>query len=80
MTRGILETVGLAGSVLFAAPVGLFGADLLVRGDAVQGATFLGIAVLMVAVPRYVRTPGDVAGDAAERVADGVVKTDDGEE
>ena len=79
MAPGILDTIGLAGTVLFAAPVALFGADLLVRGNAVQGAVFLGIAALMVLVPRYVRTPKDVATDAVEKTAERVVETEDRE-
>ena len=79
MARGILETIGLAGSVLFAAPVALFGAQLLVDGDAVQGGAFLGIAALMILVPRYVRTPGDVASGAVEKTAEKVVETEDRE-
>lgn len=79
MARGIIETVGLAGTVLFAAPVALFGADLLANGSALRGAAFLAIAVLMIAVPRYVRTPGDVPGAVAERAVSGAVKTEDEE-
>lgn len=79
MAPGILDTIGLAGTVLFAAPVALFGADLLFRGDAVQGGMFLGIAALMILVPRYVRTPKDVASDAVEKTAERVVESDDGE-
>lgn len=76
---GIIETVSLAGSVLFAAPVALFGADLLLGGNTGQGVVFLAIAASMVVVPRYLWMPSDVAGDTAERVASAVVKTDDEE-
>lgn len=80
MAHGILDTIGLAGTVLFAAPVALLGADFLVRGDPVQGGAFLGIAALMILVPRYVRTPGDVAGDAAGRLTEAVVESGDEED
>jgi len=79
MVRGILETIGLAGTVLFAAPVALLGAEFLVGGQTLEGLAFLGIAALMIAVPRYVRSPTDVASDTVEDVAGTVVKTDDGD-
>ena len=77
MPRGILELVGLAGSVLFASSVGLFGLQTLADGDAVAGLGYLGVAALMVLVPYYVTTPDDVAGSAAERAVGWVVKDDD---
>jgi hypothetical protein len=80
MARGILDTIGLAGSVLFAAPVALYGADLLVRGQTVMGTVFLAIATLMILVPRYVRTPKDVAADAVTGTTERLVESEDGEE
>lgn len=79
MARGILDTIGLAGTVLFAAPVALFGADLLVRGNPLQGGAFLGIAALMILVPRYVRTPSDVASGAVEKTAERALENEKGE-
>ncbi|SFS13190.1 hypothetical protein SAMN05216559_4218 [Halomicrobium zhouii] len=77
MAGGILDTIGLAGTVLFAAPVALYGADLLLGGDGTQGLIFLGIAALMVVVPRYLRTPKDVATDAVSGTAGRLVETED---
>lgn len=77
MPRGILELVGLAGSVLFASSVGLFGLQTLADGDTVAGLGYLGVAALMVLVPYYVTTPDDVAGSAAERAVGWVVRDDD---
>lgn len=77
MPRGILELLGLAGSVLFAASVGLFAVETLVDGDTVAGLGYLAIAALMVLVPYYVTTPDDVAANAAEQAAGWVVKDED---
>jgi len=77
MPRGILELVGLAGSVLFAASVGLFGVETLVAGSTIPGLGYLVVAALMVVVPYYVTMPGDVAGSAVERTVDSVVETED---
>jgi len=77
MPRGILELIGLAGSVLFAASVGLFGVETLVAGDTVPGLGYLGVAALMVLIPYYVTTPDDVAGNAVEKVVGKVIETED---
>lgn len=84
MGRGILGTVGLAATVVFAVPVAMFGLDLLTRGDTVAGLGFLGVAALMVLIGEHVTTPADVPGMVVERVADAVVEepgeADDGGE
>jgi len=77
MPRGILELIGLAGSVLFAASVGLFGVQQLAAGSTVPGLGYLVVAALMVLVPYYVTMPGDVAGSAVERTVDKIVETED---
>lgn len=77
MPRGILELIGLAGSVLFAASVGLFAVEQIVEGSTVPGLGYLAIAALMVLVPYYVTTPDDVAGGAIEKTVGWVVETDD---
>lgn len=74
MGRGILGTVGLAGTAVLAAPVALFGLDLATSGDTVAGLGFLGVAALMVLVGEHVTTPADVPGMVAERVAGAVVE------
>ena len=78
MARGILGTVGLAATVVFAVPVVLFGLDLLTSGDTVAGLGFLGIAALMMLVSEHVTTPADVPGMVAGRVAGAVVEEPDG--
>lgn len=77
MTRGLLETFGLAGSVLFAAPVALLGGELLLETAYLSGLGYLTVAVLMIVVPRALLTPGDVLTDSVERVVGWVVETDD---
>ncbi len=72
---GILDTVGLVGTLVFAIPAALLGVEFLAFGDRpVLGGVLVVVAVLMVALPRYVVTPGDlptaVAGEAVERVVD----------
>jgi len=74
---GILDTLGLAGTLIFAIPAALLGAEFLVFGDRpFLGAVLVVVAVLMVVLPRYVVSPGDlptaVAGEAVERAVDDV--------
>ncbi|AQL43147.1 hypothetical protein BV210_10655 [Halorientalis sp. IM1011] len=79
MGLGILDTIGLMGTVILAAPVALFGLDMFVSGNRLVGGGFLAIAVLMVAAEEYVTKPTDVAADAAQDVASSVVETDEEE-
>jgi hypothetical protein len=80
MRLGILETVGLAASLVFAIPVGLYGVEALLSGDRALGAGLLIVAALMVVLPRRLTTPADLPGAVVERVVGGAVKeseTDD---
>lgn len=75
MRLGILDTVGLAGTLVFAIPAALLGLEFLVSGDRpFLGGVLVVVAVLMVLLPRYVVTPSDigakVAGEAVERAVD----------
>jgi len=74
---GILETVGLAGSLVFAIPVALFGLDSLLAGRTLFGGAFLVVAVLMVVLPRYLWSPTDVPAAMAERAASRIVKDEE---
>lgn len=69
---GLIGLLQLAIPVAFAIPIGLFGFAWLLDGQ-LLGAGFVGLAILMVAVP-YALTnpldPGDVAEAAVERVVD----------
>ncbi|RXK47304.1 DUF7533 family protein [Halorientalis pallida] len=80
MGLGILDTFGLMGAVILAAPVALFGLDTFLGGDRVVGGAFILVAVLMIAAEEYVTKPTDVATDAAQDVASSVVETPDDEE
>lgn len=83
MRLGILETIGLAASLVFAIPVGLYGIETLASGNRVLGAGLLIVAVLMVVLPRRLTTPADLPGAVLERVVGKAVKdpeTDDDEQ
>ncbi|MFC4988212.1 MULTISPECIES: DUF7533 family protein [Saliphagus] len=74
----IIETLSLAGVLVFAIPAALAGLEfLLVRGQPVVGAVLIGLAVALVLVQRYVTLPGDVPGMVAQRVAGAVSKDPD---
>ncbi|WP_053947349.1 DUF7533 family protein [Halolamina sediminis] len=73
MRLGLLETVGVAGSLVFAIPLGIYAVERLLGGDTAVGGAFLAIAALMVLLPKYLTTPGDLPGMAAERAVEGVV-------
>ena len=63
MARGVLETIGLALTLVFALPVALLGLQFLVLDNRpLLGAGFLAIALLMIAVEQYVTTPTDLPG------------------
>ena len=63
MARGVLETIGLALTLVFALPVALLGLQFLVLDNRpLLGAGFLVIALLMIAVEQYVTTPTDLPG------------------
>jgi hypothetical protein len=72
-----METVGLAGSVLLAAPVALYGGETLAAGGTAPGIGYLVVAAGMVAVPYYLTTPDDVATGAVERAVGRVVQADE---
>jgi len=74
MSRGILDLVGLAATLVFAVPVALLGLRFLSGGEPLVGAAFLAIAAGMVAIEEYVLTPRDVPGLLAQRVVGRVAK------
>lgn len=74
MRLGILETIGLAATLIFAIPVGLYGVETLLSGNRVLGAGLLIVAVLMVVLPRRLTTPADLPGAVLERVVGTAVK------
>jgi hypothetical protein len=79
MARGILDTIGLAAALVLAIPIGLFGAEHLVRGELLAGVVYVAIAVGLVAVEQYLTTPTDIPGMIAGKTVGAVVETDDKE-
>jgi hypothetical protein len=80
MRLGIMETVGLAASLIFAIPVGLYGVESLLSGRRALGAGLVVVAVLMVLLPRRLTTPADLPGAIVERVVGTAVKEPEEEE
>jgi hypothetical protein len=75
MAKGILETVGLALTLVFAIPVALLGAQfLLLEGRPLFGVAFLAIAVLMVVIEEYLTTPTDLPSLLFGRTVETVVE------
>lgn len=68
MRLGLLESVGLAATLMLALPAVLMGLEKLVAGETTLGAVLVTVGVLMVALPRYLTTPQDVPIAVAERV------------
>ncbi|WP_115865199.1 DUF7533 family protein [Halorussus litoreus] len=77
---GILGTIQLAATLVFALPVGLLGLQFLLDGRILAGVGFVVVAVLMVALEEYLTTPTDVPTSIAERAVGKVAKTPDDEE
>ncbi|WP_394338619.1 DUF7533 family protein [Haloplanus salinus] len=77
MRLGILETVGLAASLIFAIPVGFYGIETFLAGSRPLGAGLVIVAVLMVVLPRRLTTPADLPGAVLERLVGTAVKDPD---
>ncbi|KTG11048.1 hypothetical protein AUR64_06340 [Haloprofundus marisrubri] len=75
MALGILDTIGLAATLVFAIPVAIYGIEQLVSGETLFGVALLAVAAAMVLVPRYVTTPDDIPGKAAEKAVGSAVKS-----
>ncbi|WP_338739919.1 DUF7533 family protein [Haloplanus salilacus] len=80
MRLGIIETVGLAASLIFAIPLGLFGIESLLSGRPALGGGLVVVAVLMVVLPRRLTTPADLPGAVVERVVGSAVKEPDADD
>jgi hypothetical protein len=80
MSLGITESIGLAASLVFAIPLGVFGLNALLGGDAFLGGVAVVVAVLMVALPRMLTTPADIPASVAEKAVGKAVKLPDDEE
>ncbi|WP_262174791.1 DUF7533 family protein [Haloarcula laminariae] len=80
MARGILETIGLAATLMLAIPIALFGAEHLVRGELFAGVAYVGIAVGLVVIEQYLTTPTDIPGKVAEKTVGNIVETEESKE
>jgi hypothetical protein len=77
---GIVESLGLLASLVFAIPVGIAGGSFLLDGRTAVGATLVVVALLMVIVPRRVVAPQDLPGELAERLVGRAVRDPEGTE
>ena len=80
MSRDVLGFLQFAGSVVFAAPVGIFGLFTLTAGEFLLGSGFLLLAALMVVGQEIYTSPRDLPASLAQRVIGRVVKSPDDEE
>lgn len=72
---GILDMIGLAASLVFALPVGVFGLNRLLDGQTILGGGLVVVAVAMVLLPQKLTTPMDLPADIAGAAVGKVVKT-----
>ncbi|SEO52218.1 hypothetical protein SAMN04487948_10357 [Halogranum amylolyticum] len=79
-SMGLMDTVGLAASLVFALPVGIFGMNRLLDGQTLLGGGLLVVAALMVLLPQKLTTPMDVPQKIAGKAVGKAVKTPDDEE
>jgi len=78
---GIVETIQLAGVLIFAIPAAIAGIDFLVlRGEPLLGGVLVGLAIALVAIEQYLTTPGDLPGAVASRAEDALTVEPDEEE
>lgn len=80
MRLGLLGTIQLAATVVFAAPVGIFGLTRLTDGDTLLGGGLLAVAIAMVALPHYLTTPGEIPVKIIERIVGRAVVTPEDDE
>ena len=58
MAMGIMDMIGLAASLVFALPLGMFGLRMLFDGRFLVGVGLLAIAIAMVVLPQYLTVTG----------------------
>jgi hypothetical protein len=79
-SMGIMDTIGLAASLVFALPVGIFGMNRLLDGQTLLGGGLVVVAVLMVLLPQKLTTPMDIPQMIAGKAVGKAVKTPDDEQ
>ncbi|WP_158058106.1 DUF7533 family protein [Halorussus halophilus] len=72
---GIMGTIQLAATLVFALPIGLLGVQMLLDGKMLVGGAFVAVAVLMVVLEEYLTTPTDIPSSVAEKAVGKAVKT-----
>ena len=80
MRLGIIGTIQLAATLIFAVPLGIFGLNAFLDGQRLLGGGLLAVAVLMVVLPRMVTTPGDIPSKVVESLVGKAVKAPDDDE
>jgi hypothetical protein len=72
---GIIDTIKLAGTLVFAIPAALAGLDFLLnRDDTGIGLTLIGLAIGLVVIQHWLTMPTDIPELVANRVVDTVAK------
>lgn len=74
---GIIDTIGLATTIIFALPLGIYGANALIDGELFLGGFAVVVAVLMVVLPNVLTTPTDLLSGLIERLVGAAVETPD---
>jgi inner membrane protein involved in colicin E2 resistance len=80
MSRGVIDLLGLAGSVVFAIPVAFFGLLRMLDGDLLVGTGFVVFAAVMVVGMEIYTSPTDVAGNVLSSAVGKIAKRPDDEE
>jgi hypothetical protein len=74
MGLGILDTIGLAATLVFAIPIAFVGVRLLLQDQFFLGGFLLLTAGLMIYLQRVATTPEDIPIKIAEKLTGGLVK------
>jgi len=77
MRLGILDTLGLAATLVFAIPIAGFGVKLLLAEQYALAGFMLGTAGLMIYLQRVATTPEDVPIKILQKLTGGLVKAPD---
>lgn len=78
-TMGILDMLGLAATLIFALPLGVYGVQELIGGNLPLGTFCVVVALLMVGVPNVVTTPTDLVTKLLQGAVGKAVRTPDDE-
>ncbi|NUB89565.1 hypothetical protein HTZ84_20275 [Haloterrigena sp. SYSU A558-1] len=77
---GIIDTIKLAGTLVFALPAAMAGIQFLIDGNTLVGAILVTLAVLLVVIQHHMTTPSDLPELAAKRVVGSVVSEPESED